>query len=110
MTRILDPAVFHQGQDELIGRLLGAVDVQALKEILAGLPVKLDPILEVQPSGGAMIPLHDRVAIRLDLKVTVPLSITVDAEGNYIPVSPEPAKTDEIASEAAAMAATMTTA
>jgi hypothetical protein len=107
MTRIIEATVFNHGHNELIGRLISALDVPALRELLTGLPVRLEPILEIQPCGGAIIPLHDRVAIRLDLKLIIPLSITVDSEGNYIPVVSGSAKEYDSAGEAGAAAASM---
>jgi hypothetical protein len=104
MNRIIDESVLQKEHQDLIGRILPAIDLQALREALQGMQIKLDPIQDIQPTGGALIPLHDRLALRLDLKVTVPLTITVDAEGNFLPVLPVPAQPEEIAGEAASAA------
>ncbi len=103
MTRIIDENTIQQGQKDLIGRLLGAINMDALRSALYGLPAKLDPIWEIQPTGnGCLQPLHDRVAYQLELKVSIPVTILVDAEGNYLPMNPNSGGMEESARDAAA--------
>jgi hypothetical protein len=105
MTRIIDESTIQQGQKDLVGRLVSAINMEALRATLTGLPTRLDQILDIQSTGdGNLVSLHDSVAYRLDLKVTIPLSIMVDAEGNYLPMAPAPPQIEEIACEAAASA------
>jgi len=79
--KVTDPEIIRSGERDLIDAVKDDLDWDAVREILKK---KID-LSSLSTSGGEIIVHENQVAFRVDLTLSMELSLMFDRDGNHIP-------------------------